>query len=517
MKEANEADAGNAKADWNDVVAIAPNAAIDAQLVVTGRGCVLGQSGSGKSYLIGVIIEELCRLHLPFAVVDTEGEYVNIKEKFKAIWIGESANADMHFQKDYSMLKYAIEGSVPVILDVSEAYSKEDEVYAFARALYTIEEKIKKPFLLIIEEADKFVPQQAQSKIFNPIEEISVRGRKRGIGLLIATQRPARVSKNVLSQCSYGFIGKLAIRNDLYAVKTLLENEGQLELLPSLQCGEFVPFGLNTNEKIKVKERMIAPLGSTPKLMPYNGNPAKAYDIIKKGEMNSNGSYYSMQALYSIDDAKKKAMKWLLKLPRIGWHVDSASKEYAKMFMFKALIPKARQNEYIERYILAGNEIVAKVQGRKLELYELNKYKFTDEEKAVLGCLMLKSANLEQICNSAKLDEISALEAIDALEEKGLVYERFGRFKINGFKKYFMQSMPVLTHERHALPLFISTNAKKARDMLASAFYGIELLEPKEVYLPFYRVTLRKGNRIRILLFDGIELKERAMQRQQNA
>src|SRR5579863_2368320 len=71
---------------------------VDANLVATGRTCVLGSSGSGKSYAVGVLCEELCRNEIPFAIVDTEGEHTGLKEKFDAIWVGEEPGCDLAWE-----------------------------------------------------------------------------------------------------------------------------------------------------------------------------------------------------------------------------------------------------------------------------------------------------------------------------------------------------------------------------------------------------------------------------------
>jgi len=41
------------------------------------------QSGSGKSYLIAVLCEQLLQNNIAFCIVDTEGEYFSLKENFK--------------------------------------------------------------------------------------------------------------------------------------------------------------------------------------------------------------------------------------------------------------------------------------------------------------------------------------------------------------------------------------------------------------------------------------------------
>jgi DNA helicase HerA-like ATPase len=45
---------------------------IDPGYLVTERSAVIGQSGSGKSYLVSVICEELAANDLGFVVIDTE-------------------------------------------------------------------------------------------------------------------------------------------------------------------------------------------------------------------------------------------------------------------------------------------------------------------------------------------------------------------------------------------------------------------------------------------------------------
>ncbi len=74
------------------------------------------------------------------------------------------------------------------------------------------------PLFLIVEEAHNFCPERevrASSKI---TRSIASEGRKFGLGLCIISQRPARVDKNVLSQCNTQIILKITNPNDLKAV-----------------------------------------------------------------------------------------------------------------------------------------------------------------------------------------------------------------------------------------------------------------------------------------------------------
>ena len=65
---------------------------VNANVLATGRTCVIGASGSGKSYAVGVICEELCKSQVPFAIVDTEGEHSGLKEKYEVVLVGDDAD-----------------------------------------------------------------------------------------------------------------------------------------------------------------------------------------------------------------------------------------------------------------------------------------------------------------------------------------------------------------------------------------------------------------------------------------
>ena len=122
-----------------------------------------------------------------------------------------------------------------MIFDISDTIDQRKMVKDFVAALYNVESKLRQPYLLIVEEIDKFAPQSGE--MIKEIDEVGRRGRKRGLGLLIATQRPALVNKNILSQCGNQVIGKLTINNDLDAVKIFFPKRADLEKLPMLKPG----------------------------------------------------------------------------------------------------------------------------------------------------------------------------------------------------------------------------------------------------------------------------------------
>ncbi len=342
---------------------------IDAQTVITGRGCAIGQSGSGKSFLAGVIAEELCKAGMPFCIIDTEGEYASLRSVSRNLLIVGGDNGDIGTDVDFSKLfASSISGGIAVVLDISDVIDREDLVQQALGKLYEIENKERKPYLIIIEEADKFAPQVIRGKP-NIIEEISVRGRKRGIGLFITTQRPANISKNVLAQCSYGFIGRLTIENDLNALRMLFNNNDKLSSITRLRTGEFLPFGLPRDSPFKAKQRVTTPIGSTPTIEPHglpNSAIAKVIRELRSGihsqavanrseKPRKKQSYEVVRAVspsFTFEDAtayaEKMAKRRFVVFGKATERTDSVELKYVPLALCTVRFPSKRRNEYRE-------------------------------------------------------------------------------------------------------------------------------------------------------------------------
>ncbi len=250
---------------------------ISGQELVTGRTCIIAQSGAGKSWTIAVLCEQLCRYHIGFCIIDTEGEYFSLKDRFELTWIGADDECDYDIERVDNLkeiLRDSMHSGIPVIYDVSEVEMTE-KVSRLADILYDLATEERKPYLLIVEEADKFIPQSRDS--IKKIEEISRRGRKRGLGLMVATQRPAIVTKNVLSQCNNQIIGKLSIENDLKAVDLFFGSKREVEELSSLNPGDFFIMGGLTREKTRMRfgKRETKHRGLTPVLTPRTPDPVQ--------------------------------------------------------------------------------------------------------------------------------------------------------------------------------------------------------------------------------------------------
>ncbi len=79
------------------------------------------------------------------------------------------------------------------------------------------------PGMIVVEEAHNFVPEREKVVSTNALRAVASEGRKFGLGLMVISQRPARIDKNVISQCNTQIIMRVTNPNDLNAIKKGIE------------------------------------------------------------------------------------------------------------------------------------------------------------------------------------------------------------------------------------------------------------------------------------------------------
>ncbi|WP_121821569.1 ATP-binding protein [Halostella salina] len=211
--------------------------------LLTGRGFVTGKSGSGKSNTASVVGEELLEAGYPLLIVDTDGEYYGLKEEYELLHAGADEECDIQVAAEHAekVATIALDENVPVILDVS-GYLDEDEadelIRETARHLFTKEKKLKKPFLLVVEEVHEYIPEGGGlGETGKMLIKIGKRGRKHGLGILGISQRPADVKKDFITQANWLVWHRLTWENDTKVVGRIVDREYG-EMVSDLDDGE---------------------------------------------------------------------------------------------------------------------------------------------------------------------------------------------------------------------------------------------------------------------------------------
>jgi hypothetical protein len=157
-----------------------------------------------------------------------------------------------------------------IILDMNEAADEVVEVASAVMArlifdrLRKAEPRNRLPVNLVLEEAHRYVAERPSvyaidaSKIF---ERIAKEGRKYGVFLMVASQRPSELSKTVLSQCSNFVIHRIQNPDDLLHIRQMTPfiSESVMKRLPSLPKQHALIFGNAVNLPTTFKVRDVNP------------------------------------------------------------------------------------------------------------------------------------------------------------------------------------------------------------------------------------------------------------------
>lgn len=233
---------------------------------------ILGIRGSGKSNTAGVIFEELLQNDYPLSIVDIEGEYFGLKEKYEVLVVGkgEGVEIEIDAQCAAEIAQVSMEQNVPVVLDLSGFLSDErtELLKAYLSALWNLAGTLRKPYMIGIEEAHEFIPQGVKNELKEMIARVALRGRKRGLGAIVVSQRSAKVDKDVLSQAGMLFLHRVVHEVDMRVYSELLpwRKTEVKEIINSLDTGDCMYVNGDNILPIYVRERSTFHAGFTPTL-----------------------------------------------------------------------------------------------------------------------------------------------------------------------------------------------------------------------------------------------------------
>lgn len=114
----------------------------------------------------------------------------------------------------------------------------------FDHALWTPPE-VRRPVLLVCEEAHRYIPSDGGSPARGPLERIAKEGRKYGVALGLVTQRPSDLAEGVLSQCGTIVAMRLNNERDQAFVRAAMPEgaDALVDAIPALRNREAVVVG----------------------------------------------------------------------------------------------------------------------------------------------------------------------------------------------------------------------------------------------------------------------------------
>ena len=218
---------------------------------VTQTFAVLGKRGSGKTNTASVLAEHLIRAGLPVVYVDPIGVTWGLRHsrdgKSPGLHViilgGERADVPLEETGGVVIADFVIEHRQPVVLDLG-LFSKGAQrrfMVDFAERLYL---KNRDALHVMLDECDTFVPQRIDhggERLVGAINDLVRKGRARGLGVTLISQRPALVSKDVLTQVETLIAHRMTGPQDRDAIERWIEHNADrdgTDVLASLQTLE---------------------------------------------------------------------------------------------------------------------------------------------------------------------------------------------------------------------------------------------------------------------------------------
>ncbi|WP_027233404.1 ATP-binding protein [Phyllobacterium sp. UNC302MFCol5.2] len=263
-------------------------AMLDLEELLATRLLVQGNSGSGKSHLLRRLLEQSAQW-VQQCVIDPEGDFVTLAEKYGHV-IVDGARTENELTRIAARIR---QHRVSVVLDL-EGLDVEQQMRcaaAFLGGLFDAERDYWYPMLVVVDEAQLFAPavagevsDEARKLSLGAMTNLMCRGRKRGLAGVIATQRLAKLAKNVAAEASNFLMGRTFLDIDMARASDLLGMERrQAEQFRDLARGHFVALGPALSRRplaVTIGAVETSARSSSPKLTPLPQPGEDARDLI---------------------------------------------------------------------------------------------------------------------------------------------------------------------------------------------------------------------------------------------
>jgi hypothetical protein len=250
---------------------------LDLEELLATRLLVQGNSGSGKSHLLRRLIEGSSGL-VQQVVVDPEGDFVTLADTYGHIPLDASGYSLAEITR---FAERAREHRASVVLNLEELEAEEQMrcAAAFLAALFDAPRDHWYPVLVVVDEAQLFAPaaagevsEEARRASLTAMTNLMCRGRKRGLAGVIATQRLAKLAKNVAAEASNFLMGRTFLDIDMARAADLLGmDRRQADTIRDLARGEFLALGPAISRRpvsVRIGPVATAARTSSPKLIP---------------------------------------------------------------------------------------------------------------------------------------------------------------------------------------------------------------------------------------------------------
>lgn len=227
--------------EWEGAIDISLPRLLETRLLLQAN------SGGGKSWALRRILEQTAD-QVQQIVIDMEGEFASLRERFDYIVCApHDGDAIAHPGTAKLLSRKLLETGVSAIIDIYDlkAHERKSFVQIFCESLVNAPKRLWHPAIVVLDEAHVFAPEKGRAESTGAVIDLATRGRKRGFCLIAATQRLAKLNKDVAAELINKLIGRTGQDID---VRRAADELGMTlkEAMPKLRTlkpGEFYCFG----------------------------------------------------------------------------------------------------------------------------------------------------------------------------------------------------------------------------------------------------------------------------------
>ena len=252
-------------------------AALDLEELLATRLLVQGNSGSGKSHLLRRLLEQSAPW-VQQTIIDPEGDFVTLAARYGHLVIDAEIHSEHALQ---SAGERARVHRVSTVLNLEglDAENQLRRAAAFLGGIFDVDRDHWYPMLVVVDEAQLFAPavagdvsDEARKLSLGAMTNLMCRGRKRGLAGVIATQRLAKLAKNVAAEAANFLMGRTFLDIDMARAADLLGMERRhAEAFRDLEQGHFMALGPALSRfplGLRIGPTETQPPNSVPRLMP---------------------------------------------------------------------------------------------------------------------------------------------------------------------------------------------------------------------------------------------------------
>lgn len=425
---------------------LSDNLVLGPDLVVSTTG-IFATKGMGKTHAAQVMAEEMLAHGQVVVAIDPTDAWWGLRasadgkaDGYPVVVIGGD-HGDLKLEPGAAVqLAEAVVAERFSCVICTDGLSDMAETRFVREFLDTLYRKNREPLHVFVDEADIFAPQKPfdpeDARCIRAMSHIVRRGRKKGIGSTLITQRPAELNASVRSQVEMLFVLGMLNNLDIDAVEKWLRlrkkkrgdnaafalQEEMIESLDSLQRGDAWVWAprMGIHKRIRARAKRTFDSGATPKPGQKVKAPKKlaAVDLQRLGQAMAEAVQRQKES--DPTELKKQIAELRKELSRVGKGQDRAEAHekanHAENVELRIAVARLTEERdaLLQRSSAIGKAELSRLEkavARAAVVLEKHDAAVSRHHQAYQGAL-------ENYTTSSKAAVSKAVEAVDALRLK---------------------------------------------------------------------------------------------------